>query len=63
MIKCKKCSRYMMIDRVYTSLSHIEIYCFICGSRRFFHPPLESGEGTWLLKKELERAKTTTSPL
>jgi len=53
----------MMIDRVYTSLSHIEIYCFICGSRRFFHPPLESGEGTWLLKKELERAKTTTSPL
>jgi hypothetical protein len=63
MIRCKKCSRYMMVDRVYNSLSHIEIYCFTCGSRRFFHPPSETEEGRWLLKRELERAKNTISLL
>jgi DNA-directed RNA polymerase subunit RPC12/RpoP len=63
MIKCKKCKRNMMIDRVYNSVSHLEIYCFNCGSRKFFHPPSDSEEGTWLLKKEIERAKITIAPL
>jgi DNA-directed RNA polymerase subunit RPC12/RpoP len=63
MLKCNKCSRSMMIDRVYSSVSHLEIYCFVCGSRRFLHPPSESEEGRWLLKKEIERAKTTMSLL
>lgn len=63
MIKCKKCFRKMLIDRVYNSVSHMEIYCLICGSRKFFHPPSDSEEGRWLLKKEIERAKNTIAPL
>ena len=63
MIKCKKCSKNMLVDRVHNSLSHIEVYCLCCGSRRFFHPPSDSKEGKWLLEKEIERAKITMSPL
>jgi DNA-directed RNA polymerase subunit RPC12/RpoP len=63
MIKCSKCSKTMMIDRIYNSISHLEIFCLLCGSRKFFHPPSESEEGRWLLKKEIERAKITMSPL
>jgi phage FluMu protein Com len=63
MIRCKKCLKKMLIDRVYSSVSHIEIYCLVCGSRKFFHPPSDSEEGRWLLKKEQERAKNTISPL
>ena len=53
----------MFVDRVFTSMSHLETYCFYCGSRKFFHPPSDSEEGRWLLKKEIERAKTTITPL
>jgi hypothetical protein len=63
MIKCQKCFHKMFIDRVYNSVSHLEIYCLVCGSRKFFHPPSDSEEGRWLLKKEIERAKITMSPL
>ncbi len=63
MIRCKKCLRKMIIDRVYNSVSHMEIYCIICGSRRFFHPPSDSKEGKWLLEKEIERAKSTMTLL
>ena len=63
MIRCNKCSRKMIVDRVYNSISHLEIYCLMCGSRKFFHPPSDSEEGRWLLKKEIERAKNTMSLL
>lgn len=53
----------MFLDRQYSSTTHLEVYCLYCGSRRFFHPPSESKEGTWLLKKEIQRAKATMSPL
>jgi hypothetical protein len=53
----------MMIDRIYNSVSHLEIYCLMCGSRKFFHPPSDSEEGRWLLAKEIERAKNTMSLL
>lgn len=63
MPKCLKCKGKMFIDRVYNSMHHIEIFCLYCGSRRFFHPPQESEEGLWLLKKEVLRAKATIAPL
>jgi len=53
----------MFIDRQYSKIDHLEIYCIYCGSRRFFHPPTETAEGQWLLKKEVLRAKATMSPL
>lgn len=53
----------MFIDRQYTSLQHIEIYCVRCGERKFYHPPQNSGEGLWLLEKELLRARYTITSL
>ena len=53
----------MFVDRQYSKPDHIEIYCFCCGSRRFFHPPSDSAEGQWLLEKEKSLAKSTIAPL
>jgi len=63
MLFCKKCGGRLFVDRQYTSIQHIETYCVRCGTRRFFHPPMESGEGKWLLEKELLRAKFTITTL
>lgn len=53
----------MFIDRQYTEISHIEIFCITCGFRVFFHPPSHTAEGKWLLEKEQLRAKATMSYL
>ena len=63
MLNCEKCNRRVFIDRQYTTIDHIETFCLICGSRKFYHPPLDSTEGQWLLKKEVSRAKVTITPL
>lgn len=63
MLKCNKCYKNMFVDRQYNTVGHIETYCLYCGSRRFFHPPEDSEEGRWLLKKEQQRAKDTISSL
>ncbi len=63
MINCKKCNGRVFIDRQYTEINHIELYCIVCGSRFFFHPPSQTLEGRWLLKKEQLRAKSTMSYL
>lgn len=63
MVKCRRCTGRMFIDRQYTSIDHIEIYCISCGARTFFHPPSSSKEGQWLLQKELTRAKNTIATI
>ena len=63
MIKCNKCSGRMFIDRIYSAINHLEVYCVLCGNRKFFNPPQNSKEGQWLLKKEQLRAKGTISSL
>jgi hypothetical protein len=63
MLKCDRCNSRMFLDRQYSTISHLETYCITCGSRNFFHPPQESLEGKWLLKKEVLRMKTTMSSL
>jgi hypothetical protein len=63
MFFCKKCGGKLFVDRQYTSIQHIETYCLQCGNRKFFHPPMESREGKWLLEKELLRAKLTITIL
>lgn len=52
-----------MVDRQYSTTEHLEAYCLYCGMRKFFHPPEDSEEGRWLLKKEQLRAKATISSL
>jgi hypothetical protein len=63
MIFCKRCKGRMFIDRLYTTMDHLEVYCIACGDRKFYRPPSESAEGKWLLQKELYRAKYTTTSL
>lgn len=63
MLTCVKCKKSMFIDRQYSTVGHIETYCLYCGYRKFFHPPEDSEEGLWLLKKEQLRAKDTISSL
>jgi hypothetical protein len=63
MIYCKKCKGRMFVDRQYSSQVHIETYCITCGARKFYHPPLESKEGLWLLNLESLRAKTIITSL
>lgn len=63
MLICHKCKKKMMVDRQYTTSGHLETYCLYCGTRKFFHPPEDSEEGRWLLKREQLRAKVTISSL
>jgi len=63
MLNCKRCNGKIFIDRQYTSHMHIETYCTRCGERKFYHPPSESREGTWLLLRERFRAKSTITSL
>lgn len=63
MLKCDKCHRRLFVDRQYTKVDHLETFCLTCGSRKFYHPPSDSIEGQWLLKKEALRAKVTITPL
>lgn len=58
---CKRCKGRMFVDRQYTQINHIEVFCIACGFRVFFHPPNQTAEGSWLLKKEQLRAKATMS--
>ena len=53
----------MFIDRTFSSVNHLEVYCLTCGNRKFLNPPENSKEGRWLLKREQLRAKATISPL
>jgi DNA-directed RNA polymerase subunit RPC12/RpoP len=63
LISCRKCKGRMFVDRQYSNVDHVEIYCVRCGSRRFFHPPSESREGAWILLNEKSRAKHTITSL
>jgi hypothetical protein len=63
MLFCNKCSGRVFIDRQYTAVNHIETFCVLCGSRKFYHPPSDSREGQWLLLKEKLRAKNTIASL
>jgi len=63
MLKCLKCRGRMFIDRLYTSLDHIETFCIVCGSRKFYHPPRDSKEGQWILQLEISRANSTIMSL
>lgn len=62
-MRCAKCNGKIFIDRQYSTKEHLEVYCIICGKRKFYHPPDSTQEGQWLIKREVLRAKITMSPL
>ena len=53
----------MLVERIYSTPTHLEAYCLLCGNRVFYTPPEKTSEGSWLLKKEQQRAKATISSL
>jgi hypothetical protein len=53
----------MFVDRQYSTNEHMEIFCMMCGSRVFFHPPSESEQGRWILQREKSRANSTITTL
>lgn len=63
MLKCKRCKGRVFVDRQYTAIDHVETSCIVCGDRVFYHPPLETSEGQWILQKEKSRAKHTITNL
>ena len=63
MIKCSKCKSRMFVDRQFSRPEHLEVFCLTCGTRKFYNPPSASSEGTWLLQKEILKAKNTISHL
>jgi hypothetical protein len=64
MLKCKKCKGRVLVDRVFTTQIHIEIYCINCGKRDMFHYPQNCGEyAQWIFQIEKERAKFMNIPL
>lgn len=54
----------MLVDRVFTTSIHLEIYCINCGRRKMFHYPENCGDyAIWIFQKEKERAKFMNIPL
>lgn len=60
---CAKCNGRVFVDRQYSSSIHLETFCIMCGSRKFFHPPEQTSEGRWLLEKERLLAKSIITTL
>ena len=52
-MKCQKCSGRMFLDRTFTENKNHEVFCIICGARKFISKRSELG--LWLTRKELAR--------
>jgi hypothetical protein len=63
MLKCSKCQGRVFLDRRHSTYNHLETFCILCGTRKFYHPPQDSNEGRWILQKELLLAKNTITNL
>jgi predicted nucleic acid-binding Zn-ribbon protein len=62
MLRCKKCRGRVFVDRTFNADNHIEIFCIVCGSRKFYHNFSEGDkEAQWLMKMEKARAKLSIS--
>jgi hypothetical protein len=55
-VNCGKCSGRVFIDRVFSEKRHVELFCIICG-KRWMLDKEKSRFATWLLSKEIGRAK------
>lgn len=52
-MNCNKCGGRVFLDRVFVDNKSYELYCLICGARRF--ESKGSLVGQWLTQKERER--------
>lgn len=52
-MNCKGCKGRVLVDRVFTSETHIELFCFSCGKRWVFsHPQNRGSFAQWIWKTE-----------
>ena len=52
-MNCKKCSGRVFLDRVFSDNKNFEVYCMLCGDRKFVNKDTELGK--WLAKMESKR--------
>ena len=63
-LTCKKCSAKMLVDRVFLTVDHLELYCLKCGRREMYHNPSSFDERIrWIMNVEKTRAKRSGNPL
>lgn len=63
-IRCTKCDGRVLVDRVFLSYDHLELYCMKCGKRWMYNHPDRHGEiAQWIMKAEKVRAKATGNPI
>jgi|1048.fasta_scaffold32280_2 hypothetical protein len=63
-LHCSKCSGRMLVDRVFLSYDHLEVYCLICGKREMYNHPERFGEvPRWIMKVEKARVRITGNTL
>jgi hypothetical protein len=47
----------MFVDRAYSAINHIEVFCVCCGNRKFYHNfSNEDKDAQWILMVEKRRA-------
>lgn len=64
MIKCTKCSGRMLVDRVFTSPEHLELFCLACGKREMYpFPEKNCKKSRWIMRMEKMRAKANGNSL
>lgn len=64
LLACGKCSAKMMVDRVFLTHDHLELYCLRCGKREMYHNPQKFGAKIrWIMETEKRRAKIAGNPL
>jgi hypothetical protein len=50
---CKRCTGKVLVDRVFTSDTHVELFCFNCGKRWVYHHPInKEAFVVWIWKAE-----------
>ena len=49
-MNCQRCNGRMFLDRVFSDNKNFELYCILCGDRKFVSKSTEFG--TWLSQVE-----------
>jgi predicted nucleic acid-binding Zn-ribbon protein len=62
MLKCKKCTGKMFLDRAFSEENHLETFCIRCGTRKFYiNFDKKNGEAAWLWQMEKARMSRSIS--
>jgi DNA-directed RNA polymerase subunit RPC12/RpoP len=56
MMKCQKCGGRVFVDRVFSQMLHMELFCIMCGKRWMINKE-SSRFGKWLEEKETRNRK------